>query len=211
MFIIRHGETVWNALQLIQGRQNIPLNAKGREQAYEKAIQFKDQRIDYIGSSPSERTSETASIISRQLNIPCYLFHELSARSYGPWEGESIESIQVKFHDLLMKMRSWSLKEIFLKSPLEVIESYQAVSKRVFILLRNMICRHPNQNGLFITHGGVITSLLLALQIPSEEIPLISQEGYVEISFSEDRFRVEKVVGLIQPDKGNQSERVILF
>jgi broad specificity phosphatase PhoE len=216
IFITRHGETLCNKSNIIQGRQNVPLNEKGKEQAHQKAIQFKNNSIEYIVTSPLTRTIETASLISEDLGISDFMICEdLIARSYGPWEGEMIQTINEKYQELLKNMREWSLDKIYSISPLEEIESYEKVSKRVFDVFRSMLSKYPNQNGLFITHGGVITSLLLALQIDSKEIPLISQDGYVELSYSDDQFHLENVVGLFQPiQSGNQNEpyqRVISF
>lgn len=35
--LVRHGQTDWNRLEIIQGREDNPLNALGRQQAEESA------------------------------------------------------------------------------------------------------------------------------------------------------------------------------
>lgn len=211
IFIARHGETVSNASNTIQGRQNIPLNDNGKKQAEEKANQFSNCSIQYIGASPLDRTVETAEIISKQLGIEYQVYGDLTARSYGPWEGKMIQWIKENFQDLLTDMREWSIEDVFLKPPTEKIESYKAVSERVFALFREVIMNRPNENGLFITHGGVITALLLSLQMSTKEIPLLKQEGYVELIYSSGQFRLEKVVGLCEHEVSKDGKRIITF
>jgi broad specificity phosphatase PhoE len=211
IFIARHGETVSNASHTIQGRQNVPLNDKGKKQAEEKANLFSNCSIQYIGASPLDRTVETADIISKQLGIQYQIYDDLIARSYGPWEGKTIQWIKENYQDLLADMWEWNLEKVFLHPPTEQIESYNAVSERVFALFRGVILSHPNENGLFITHGGVITSLLLSLLLENKEIPLLKQDGYVELVYSHDQFRLEKVVGLCEHEPSKDGKRVIIF
>lgn len=196
IYITRHGETASNAAVIIQGRQNIPLNDRGRQQAKEKAEQFSSCSINYICASPLDRTVETATILSKQLDIPYQVHSDLIARSYGPWEGKTIQEIHEQYKCLLADMKEWTLEKVFLQAPTEEIESYKKVSERVFALFKKIILKNPNQNGLFITHGGVITSLLLALGASDKKIPLIEQDGYVELVYSEDQFHVKTVCGL---------------
>lgn len=33
LYLVRHGETDWNARRLVQGREDVPLNDRGRAQA----------------------------------------------------------------------------------------------------------------------------------------------------------------------------------
>ena len=46
IYVVRHGETEWNAINKVLGRTDIPLNAKGMEQAQELARSLKYLKID---------------------------------------------------------------------------------------------------------------------------------------------------------------------
>ena len=41
IYVVRHGETEWNAINKVLGRTDMPLNAKGMEQAKEIARSLK--------------------------------------------------------------------------------------------------------------------------------------------------------------------------
>ena len=48
IYIVRHGETVWNKEKRIQGRADIELNEYGRELAIKTGEALKDVHFDII-------------------------------------------------------------------------------------------------------------------------------------------------------------------
>ena len=100
---VRHGETPWNekrAVQtpygeavgpIIQGSTNIPLNAKGREQAEEAAEFIYQNGIAFKKAlcSPLDRALETATIIAdrNKLDLKCH--DAFTASTWGLLEGRS--------------------------------------------------------------------------------------------------------------------------
>ena len=75
IYLIRHGETIYNKEGRFQGQSNIPLNEAGREQAQKVARRFEDQFIQSgqifaaIYSSPFDRTMDTAKAIGEKLHL----------------------------------------------------------------------------------------------------------------------------------------------
>ena len=63
IYMVRHGETEWNAAHRMQGWSDIPLNEKGREQASFAARKFESIPLDAIYTSPLKRAADTAEII----------------------------------------------------------------------------------------------------------------------------------------------------
>lgn len=206
--LIRHGETIWNKDHRLQGRKNISLSARGIEQAHEMAEALKSFPIDFIGASPLTRTQQTASIIAKALNVPSRILEGLKPRSYGPWEGKSIAGIREDHKELFLLLSRCSREEIFLKAPLESIESYQTVADRA---LQEII--QIQSNALLITHSGVITSLCLALKLDSPHIPLLGQMGYLRLRLAGDELTIEDVKGLILPKQltGASCEPTFIF
>lgn len=64
LYLIRHGETIWNEKGLWQGIADVPLNEKGKDQAKKLAERLK--RVDAIYSSPLKRCLETAREIAER-------------------------------------------------------------------------------------------------------------------------------------------------
>ena len=70
IYVVRHGETEWNAINKVLGRTDIPLNDRGIEQAEEMARSLKDVKIDVFLCSPLCRTMQTADAVSDETGIP---------------------------------------------------------------------------------------------------------------------------------------------
>lgn len=203
IYIIRHGETIWNEAKLLQGRKNITLSPAGMEQARKMANFFKDVPFDFIGASPLIRTQQTASIIGKELNIQVKTFDGLIARQYGDWEGKTIDTIRMENQQLFKTLAANSLEQIFLKAPHHSMESYHEVSQRALKPLYEV--EIPNY-ALFVTHSGVISSILLALKFDHPEVPLISHLGYIKLRRSGSDLFVEEVNGLIEMKKKHFKE-----
>ncbi|WP_410016478.1 2,3-diphosphoglycerate-dependent phosphoglycerate mutase GpmB [Sodalis sp. C49] len=65
VYLVRHGETEWNALRRIQGQSDSALTAKGQRQAQQVAERVQRMGITHIISSDLGRTRHTADIIAR--------------------------------------------------------------------------------------------------------------------------------------------------
>ena len=90
LYILRHGETEWNAEGRMQGTLNSPLTAIGREQAKRQGAILRD--IDLTGfdiiSSPQGRAFETAAIaLARQVNH-VHTDPALREIGVGAWTGK---------------------------------------------------------------------------------------------------------------------------
>ena len=87
LYIMRHGCTDWNVLHRLQGRTDIPLNAKGRRMAGEAAKRYGEIPLDLCFSSPLVRARETAEIVLRGRGIPILTDDRLREMSFGDYEG----------------------------------------------------------------------------------------------------------------------------
>lgn len=88
IYIIRHGETAWNAQRRIQGRSDVELNENGRRLAKVTAQALKDIPFDLAYTSPLKRAVETAQIIIRGRDIPIIPEPDIIEMAFGVFEGE---------------------------------------------------------------------------------------------------------------------------
>ena len=100
LFIIRHGQTAWNASKVFRGRKDIPLSDVGRRQAELAAERLADQGIRRIISSPLARARQTAEPLAARLALAVEPDDRLIDISYGTWEGQGDEQIRASFPDL---------------------------------------------------------------------------------------------------------------
>ena len=75
IYITRHGQSQWNLEGKVQGVTDIPLTAKGIEQAHQLAKKIKETgiKIDEILYSPLSRAADTAKIVAEENGLPLTL------------------------------------------------------------------------------------------------------------------------------------------
>jgi uncharacterized phosphatase len=146
LYLVRHGETDWNAQRRIQGRTDIPLNAMGREQAASAGRLLARREWDGLFSSPLSRAAETAHIIGSELGIASVpTIDAIVERNYGAAEGLDYDQIEQRFPgDTEVPGR----------------ESHDEVARRVLPALVTLATAHPGQSLIVVSHGGVIRSVL---------------------------------------------------
>ena len=90
LYILRHGETEWNAAGRLQGHHHSPLTAEGRAQALRQRTLLAG--VDLTGfaaiSSPQERALETATIALEGLIGDITTAPALREIGLGDWAGE---------------------------------------------------------------------------------------------------------------------------
>ena len=148
-FVLRHGQTDWNAQQRLQGMTDIALNDKGRAQARKAAQFLLDQKIDTIIASPMSRAFETAQIVAEHLKIETQTDPRLAERGFGRFEGLNFAEVAQYRQEMSEHMRRDPDLDGF-HYPHDA-ETLSDVITRV----RQSLEAHllPERTCLFVTHG----------------------------------------------------------
>lgn len=93
LYLVRHGETVDNAAQVMQGQTPGKLNANGIAQAQALAQKMAGEHIDVFVSSDLQRSMETCSIIARPHGKDMVTTPLLRERDWGSFKGRFIPSL----------------------------------------------------------------------------------------------------------------------
>lgn len=97
IYIVRHGETLWNKDKRLQGHTDIVLNDYGRKLARKTGDALMNTKIDVIYSSPLQRAYETAALIRSGRSIEIRTDDRLMELNFGCYEGQNFpELIQNK-------------------------------------------------------------------------------------------------------------------
>lgn len=104
IILVRHGETEWNALGKLQGREDVPLSERGRQQAIESGKALSrypfSGRGPVIISSPLKRAVETARLIGNQLRAAEFAVDAaLLERDYGAGSGLTLAEREARYPD----------------------------------------------------------------------------------------------------------------
>ncbi len=103
LYLIRHGQTDWNAIKRLQGQTDTEMTAKGREQARRNGRVLAEllddpARFEFV-SSPLKRARMTMEIIRGELGLGASDFQlddRLKEIDYGAWAGFSWEELRLK-------------------------------------------------------------------------------------------------------------------
>lgn len=183
-YFVRHGQTDWNLENRIQGHADIPLNDKGVAQV--KALKQKLAGIKFARcfSSDLKRASETAQIIMEGQRVRITYDKRLRERNFGELEGKPSDAyINASSQDLA------------------VVESDDALSKRVFQFLSEVTGRNPQGNILVVTHAGVIRTILQhVLQLRCRDIEIeIGNMAMMKLLFADGLWEVGELVEIHWP------------
>lgn len=163
LYILRHGETEWNATGRLQGRFDSPLTAQGRAQADLQRKILASRELHRFGavSSPQGRAFETARIALSGLIAPIATDPALSEIGLGDWAGK--DRAEVMQH-------SGARDGFALYELAPTGEGFAALHARCLAFLRGL--RHPS---VLVTHG--ITSRMLRLILTDRPIGAIRDIG----------------------------------
>ena len=95
-YVIRPGETDFDAEERIQGSLDLPLNAAGRKQVARQVDQLRPLALEAIYSSPSEPARTSADIVGDALGVPVKELAGLSSMDQGLWQGMLMSDLRRK-------------------------------------------------------------------------------------------------------------------
>ena len=94
LYLVRHGETVDNANQIMQGQTQGELNENGIRQAREVRETWKDRQIDVVIASDLKRSIDTARIIAEPHGLEVITTPLLRERDWGDFTGRFIPDLK---------------------------------------------------------------------------------------------------------------------
>jgi broad specificity phosphatase PhoE len=157
LFLARHGQTDANAPPArVMGKQDLPLNHRGREQARELAEAASGTGIEALWSSSLRRARETAEIVGSALGLEPRLDPRFEESDRGEWEGRLIREIQSEEPEL---WRAWRRARPDFRFPGG--ESLAEHMERVAAGLSDV--KEGPLPALVICHGGTIRCAFASL------------------------------------------------
>ena len=94
LYLVRHGETVDNANQIMQGQTQGQLNKNGIKQAREFSEEWKNKPLDVVIASDLKRSVDTAKIIAEPHHLEVLSTPLLRERDWGSFTGRYIPDLK---------------------------------------------------------------------------------------------------------------------
>lgn len=166
LWLVRHGETIWNQEGRLQGSMDIELNEGGLEQARRLAEQLKDTEFQSIYSSPLKRALKTAELIAGCTDHTVQIDPRLVEVRMGEWEGMRSVDIRRQYPELVAIRDADPVY-----APVPGGETVQQLAVRVNQAADEISKRHPRGPVLIVSHGLSIAVLVcLVREIPLKEV-----------------------------------------
>lgn len=181
--LLRHGQSLANKNQILQGQLDSSLSEAGIQQSHSLAKLWELERVvfDLVISSPLQRARKTAEIISERLDLTIELIDGWMERKFGVAEGKPYEELQT-----LLQGRSS-------RSPYDPAfddaESDWDLFIRASSSIQDILGREPGRY-LVVSHGGMLNSALQSiLGIPpapsgARSILRLENTGYAITEYS---------------------------
>ena len=109
LVIVRHGESAWNLENKFTGWTDVPLSAKGEEEAKKAGVLLKEKgyHFDCAFTSVLKRANDTLYYILDELkerDIPIYYSYKLNERHYGALQGLNKDETKKKYGEEQVKL-----------------------------------------------------------------------------------------------------------
>jgi len=176
LYVVRHGETAWNAEGRIQGHLDSDLTPEGRRQAEAAARLLKDRSIRFLYCSNLGRAMKTAAVLSWHLKIDMIPRRDLRECSWGRWQKRTWDDLRRDYAEQ-MRQRQEHLYEF---RPPEG-ESYHDAEKRVSSFVREIQQRHPGQTIAVVGHNMVNRVMMKQLLDLSFERSCTLRQHHTEV------------------------------
>ncbi|QIR28975.1 2,3-diphosphoglycerate-dependent phosphoglycerate mutase GpmB [Kluyvera genomosp. 3] len=166
VYLVRHGETRWNAERRIQGQSDSPLTAKGERQAVQVGERVRTYGITHVIASDLGRTRRTAEIIADACGCGVTLDARLRELDMGVLEQRHLDSLTAEEEEWRRLVVNGTPDGRIPQG-----ESMQELSERMHAGLAACLDLPPGSRPLLVSHGialGCLVSTILGLPAHAE-------------------------------------------
>lgn len=166
VYLVRHGETLWNAARRIQGQSDSALTENGEQQAHQVGERVKHLGITHVIASDLGRTRRTAEIIADACGCEVTLDPRLRELNMGVLEQRQLDSLSAE-------EEGWrkTLVDGTVNGRIPQGESMSEMAARMHQALNACLELPEGSRPLIVSHGmalGVLLSTILGLPANAE-------------------------------------------
>ena len=195
VYLVRHGQTDWNAQGVTQGQTDVPLNSEGMKQAQILGQNLKDIKFDAVFSSDLIRAKRTAKIITLERKMAIETTRLLRERRYGKLDGKPYQMMK-EFYETWERL---SKKERVQYKPYKGYETDEEMISRFITFLREIAIVYLDKIILIVSHGGIMRVLLNHLSEKTYLTGSISNTAYIKLESDGVDFFIKELKGIKNP------------
>lgn len=186
LYIVRHGQTEYNAKGMWIGRTDAPLNETGEMQARNLARKLSGTVFEAMYTSPMQRAVNTAApTAAEHKDVNLVMNYGLTERDFGEWECKTREEIESGNTEMFNREGDGWFYE---KAPGG--ESMEQVYVRSVETVDKILSQHSGGNVLLVTHhltAKCIIAHLLGLAPASCDKFFVDNCGMAIIEYSDGK------------------------
>ncbi len=216
LILVRHGQSLWNALNKFTGWVDVPLSERGRAEATIASCRLNGYRVNVCFTSKLIRAIETATICLTERDDICggkipIIKHEQSDQDWNGWDnydGNPAEELPIFTNAALDErfygeLQGLNKAETAIKYGNEKVhewrrsfsvrppggESLEDTQKRVIAYFKIRILSHllQGENVLIAAHGNSLRSIIMMLdRLSPEEVTALELVTGVPIVYDLD-------------------------
>lgn len=168
IYIVRHGETVWNREKRLQGCSDVELNEEGQRLAKETGKSLWNVRFDVVYASPLKRAYQTAEWIVFGRPITVIQDERIREISFGVLEGKTIE--QMTEEERIRVNQFFDCPEQYI--PAEGGERIEDAAKRAADFMQDKIEpleKEGIERVMIVAHGAINKAIMMHIKQHGKE------------------------------------------
>lgn len=216
MYITRHGKTIFNTMDRVQGWADSPLTPAGVEVAEDLGRGLKDTVFNMIVTSDAGRARETADLImkyNKQPDVYRWETKDLREWYFGSFEGDfnkvAIEASQKSSNK---PMNEFTIPEmannIAASDPEKLAEDWNAIATRVKRALDKITTEGEAKGGgniLVVCHGLTISAIVELLD-SSQAKPGLHNASVTKVIYKDGKYSVVSFNDMSYVEQGKASK-----
>ncbi|WP_125589079.1 histidine phosphatase family protein [Companilactobacillus jidongensis] len=208
VYFVRHGLTMFNMLNKMQGWSDTPLTAEGVSVLKRTGEYLKNIHFDAIYSSDLKRAVDTANIIKREnltSNADVSTIKNLREMCFGSFEGDKgsdvLDLMSKKYGQLIKNESDDAFSAIMVRGllkesdPTGLAENVEDVAVRIDAVLKQLLNDNKSDSTiLVVSHGAFLETLILKYFGENfDSRGAFPDNGSITITdLTDDDFRLEK-------------------
>lgn len=156
-YLVRHGQTEWNAEKRMQGQWDSKLSELGRKHADDNGRWLATLGIEHAWASPLGRVRETVAIVNKHFPIEPVWDDRLKEWSSGDWSGELYADIR---KNRVAEWEAWDADRYNVRPPNG--ENFHDLAARASSFLAETRA-HPARTVAVFAHGFILRNLAACL------------------------------------------------
>ncbi|MFP3774918.1 histidine phosphatase family protein [Enterococcus mundtii] len=225
LYIVRHGKTMFNTIERVQGWCDTPLTKQGQEGIHFLGKGLKDIDFSYAYSSDSGRAIETARIVlsehTKGKEIPYFIDKRIREWCFGSLEG----GYDMEMWGVIPRVLNFQTYDemfttdvtfeqianaIYETDTAGWTQPYAELKERVWSGFEDIAhqCEKNNGGNVLVVSHGLTIAFLLSLIDPSQPVRAGLLNGSVtKVTYKNGRFSIESVNDTSYIEQGKQQTR----